>query len=241
MRWMKQQIAAGFCVLAVAVPIQATELSVLSCLLEPSLDAELGVPVEGVLAKVHAERSVRVEQGAVLAELDLSVEQAIISMQRARENYASRRLERIQELQSGNLIPAQEVDDIRTEQQLARLELAVQQEQLELRRVVSPFSGIIVERYADVGDLIQKSHIFRLVQLDPLYVEVVMTLDQFGRVVPGDRYQVHLQHLETQHDAEVIAVDPIIDAGSGTFRVRLSLPNPDSHIPAGLSCSINPL
>ncbi|QEW06789.1 efflux RND transporter periplasmic adaptor subunit [Nitrincola iocasae] len=241
MRWIKPPIGAWLCAFAIAAPAQAIELSVLSCLLEPSLDAELGVPVEGVLARVYADRSVSVERGAVLAELDLSVEQAMIAMQRAREDYASRRLERVQELQSGNLIPAQEVDDIRTEQQLARLELTVQQEQLKLRRVVSPFSGIIVERYADVGDLIQKSHIFRLVQLDPLYVEAVMTLDQFGQVVPGDRYQVSLQHLDTVHDAEVIAVDPVIDAGSGTFRVRLSLPNPDSHIPAGLSCSIDPL
>ncbi|KDE39353.1 Secretion protein HlyD precursor [Nitrincola lacisaponensis] len=237
----KIPLTAWLFALVFSAPVQSLELSVLSCLLEPSLDAELGVPVEGVLAKVNADRADKVEQGAILAELDLSVELAMIAMQRARESYASRRLERIQELQSGNLIPAQDVDDIRTEQQLARLELAVQQEQLKLRRVVSPFSGVIVERYADVGDLIQKSQIFRLVKLDPLYVEVVMTLDQFGYLKPGDRYRVHLQHLQTTHEAEVITVDPIIDAGSSTFRVRLSLENPDSRIPAGLSCTLESL
>lgn len=234
----KIPLAAWLGALLISTPVHSLEGSVLSCLLEPSLDAELGVPVEGVLAKVNADRADQVEQGAVLAELDLSVEQAMIAMQRARESYASRRLERIQELHSGNLIPAQDVDDIRTEQQLAQLELAVQQEQLKLRRVISPFSGTIIERYADVGDLIQKSHIFRLVKLDPLYVEVVMTLDQFGHLSPGDRYRVQVQHLQTSHEAEVIAVDPVIDAGSGTFRVRLSLANPDSQIPAGLGCRL---
>ena len=43
-------------------------------------------------------------------------------------------------------------------------------------------------------------------------------------------------------DASVIAtvsvVDPVIDAASGTFSVRLDLPNPDGQIPGGLHCTV---
>jgi hypothetical protein len=31
-------------------------------------------------------------------------------------------------------------------------------------------------------------------------------------------------------------VDPMFDAASGTFGVRLTLPNPERKIPAGLKC-----
>jgi len=36
----------------------------------------------------------------------------------------------------------------------------------------------------------------------------------------------------------VTVVDRVIDAASGTFGVRLDLPNPDLSIPGGLPCEI---
>jgi membrane fusion protein, multidrug efflux system len=33
-------------------------------------------------------------------------------------------------------------------------------------------------------------------------------------------------------------VDKLIDAASGTFGVRLQLPNPNHKIPAGIKCSV---
>jgi hypothetical protein len=33
-------------------------------------------------------------------------------------------------------------------------------------------------------------------------------------------------------------VDPVIDAASGTFGVRLELPNSDYRLPAGLRCKV---
>jgi multidrug efflux pump subunit AcrA (membrane-fusion protein) len=39
-------------------------------------------------------------------------------------------------------------------------------------------------------------------------------------------------------EAKVMVVDSLIDAASGTFGVRLELPNPGRRIPAGLRCRI---
>ncbi len=38
--------------------------------------------------------------------------------------------------------------------------------------------------------------------------------------------------------ATIAVVDPVIDAASGTFNVRLDLPNPDGAIPGGLHCTV---
>ena len=38
--------------------------------------------------------------------------------------------------------------------------------------------------------------------------------------------------------ARVTIVDEVIDAASGTFSVRLELPNRDYEIPAGLKCAV---
>ena len=39
--------------------------------------------------------------------------------------------------------------------------------------------------------------------------------------------------------AAVTIVDRVIDAASGTFGVRLELPNPDQSIPGGLHCRVH--
>jgi hypothetical protein len=38
--------------------------------------------------------------------------------------------------------------------------------------------------------------------------------------------------------ATVTAVDHVLDAASGTFGVRLALPNPELLLPAGIRCKI---
>ena len=36
----------------------------------------------------------------------------------------------------------------------------------------------------------------------------------------------------------VIIVDEVVDAASGTFGVRIELPNSDHRLPAGLTCTV---
>jgi multidrug efflux pump subunit AcrA (membrane-fusion protein) len=39
--------------------------------------------------------------------------------------------------------------------------------------------------------------------------------------------------------ADVSVVDSVIDAPSGTFGVRISLPNPDHQVPSGQRCRVS--
>ena len=40
------------------------------------------------------------------------------------------------------------------------------------------------------------------------------------------------------YQARVKVVDQVVDAASGTFGVRLELPNPGYRLPAGLKCKV---
>jgi len=40
------------------------------------------------------------------------------------------------------------------------------------------------------------------------------------------------------YTAKVVIVDRVIDAASGTFGVRLEIPNPKYELPAGLKCRV---
>jgi hypothetical protein len=41
------------------------------------------------------------------------------------------------------------------------------------------------------------------------------------------------------YQAKVTVVDPVFDAASGTFGVRLEMPNPDEAAPVGVRCTMS--
>lgn len=215
-----------------AMPDDAT------CLIEPSRDLQVGIPVDGVLEQLLVGRGEAVATGQVLARLNTAVETAAVDTQAAKAEFGQRKLERNRELQARQLISAQEADELKTEQMLAELELRERQERLRLRVITSPINGVVVDVYRQAGDLVRQEKILRLMQLDPLYVETVIPARQFGQFRIGQPYTVVTELGSQRLQAKVDAVDRVIDPASGTFRVRLSLPNPRLDIPPGQRCTL---
>jgi membrane fusion protein, multidrug efflux system len=209
------------------------------CLVEPSLEVNVGMPVDGVLEAVHADRGDVVQAGQVLARLYSGVEQASLELQGAKAEFGARKRERNEELHRKQLISQQELDELSTEQRMAELELKERQEQIKRRVVTSPIQGVVVDRFRHRGDLVKQERIFRIAQLDPLHVETVVPASRFGRITVGQLYDVQLLLSGGRQRARVSQVDRVIDAASGTFRVRLQLPNPQQAIPPGQRCQIN--
>lgn len=220
---------------------QASPQPGFECLLEASVEVNLGSPVDGVVARVFVERGSSVRKGQPLVQLNDRVETATVALSRGKAEFARRRASRNDELYQKQLISVQERDQLETEAHLAELELAEREELLRLRTIHSPIDGVIADRFVAAGDQVLRAtgKIMRLLQLDPLHAEVVAPASLFGsirsgaeaEVTPAGRGGAGLR-------ARVTAVDRMIDAASGTFRVRLQVPNPRFAIPAGLRCQV---
>jgi multidrug efflux pump subunit AcrA (membrane-fusion protein) len=110
---------------------------------------------------------------------------------------------------------------------------------LNQRTISSPINGVVVERYLSPGEHISQEKIFKIAQIDPLNVEVIVPVELFGSVKPGNFGEVRLDPLlPGTYKAKVTVVDRVVDAASGTFGVRLELPNPGNKIPAGIRCAV---
>lgn len=122
---------------------------------------------------------------------------------------------------------------------VSALELAAAQAQLKQKSITSPIDGIILERMMDPGEYVGEDPILKIASLDPLYVEVVLPMKLFGTIAKDQLAQVALKApIGGNYSATVKIVDQSIDAASGTFGVRLTLPNPGNTIPAGLKCRV---
>jgi membrane fusion protein (multidrug efflux system) len=89
------------------------------------------------------------------------------------------------------------------------------------------------------GEYIEQEFILKLAQIDPLNVEVILPVTFFPSIKVGmDAMVVPEAPLGGQYVAKIKIVDSVIDAASGTFGVRLELPNPGNRLPAGLKCKV---
>jgi RND family efflux transporter MFP subunit len=237
----------------------------LICLIQPDSEADVGSPVVGVVESISVERGDRVRKGQVLAKLRSRVEAASLKVAktraeadadvkaaRANYRYLQQELARAEDLYQQKFISKAALEKSRAEMQVAKekLEQAKKQldvwkrevelakAQLELRAIRAPFSGMIAERHVSVGERIEDQPMFRLTQVDPLRVEIVVPAGLFGTIQKGMAVKVtpDLPNFDPL-DAKVVLVDEFVDAASNTFRVRAPLPNSNGKIPYGSRCT----
>ena len=209
------------------------------CLLEPNEEVALGGESPGLIAAVTVDRGARVKKGQVLVRLADGLERAALKRAQQRIAHGRRRLRRNRELIELKMVSQEERDAIEMDIRDAEADAAEARERLRLRVLRSPIDGVVIERNVGPGERLGQDPALRLASLDPLHVEVILSAEYFGQVRPGQIGRVHpAAPVGGDYPAKVTVVDPVIDPGSGTFRVRLSLPNPGNRLPAGLRCQV---
>lgn len=180
-----------------------------------------------------------------------------IAVARARVDITAKKLDRAEQLFKEDFVSASARDEARAEHQLAVEELRRTRESrqlaerevkraeavLAMRTIRSPLSGVVMEVMLRPGELgataSVKSPIMKLAQIDPLHVEVIAPMALYGKITRGQRATVMPEApVGGQYSSVVTVVDSVVDAGSGTFGVRLELPNRKRAIPAGTRCRV---
>jgi RND family efflux transporter MFP subunit len=234
--------------------------------IEPHRIVKVGSGVPGIIETVDVDRGDFVKKGQVVATLQSSVEKATMMVAKARMEqeatikaketrmeFSRRKKGREEQLYNKAALPLSQIDETDTSRILAEMEF---QEALENKRLAeleykrssevvnrmtirSPINGVVVERMLSPGEYIEDQFIMKLAQIDPLNVEVILPVAFFHSIKVGSRAVVVPEApIGGQYTAEIKIVDHVFDAASGTFGVRLELPNPKNGLPAGLKCKV---
>ena len=234
------------------------------CLIEPDRVADVGSQVVGLVEQLHVDRGDTVKRGQTLVSLRADIERAnvVVADTRSRVNadvlaaqasldLAEQKVRRAEALVAQDFISSQSVEQARGEAEVARQkvkqansqqqiwikERTVAEAQLAVRHVRSPYAGVVVERYVNLGERVEERPMMRIAVVNPLRVELLVPTALYGKLSKGDTISV-LPELPgaIAVTATVRQVDTVLDAASNSFRVRLSLPNPGNKLPAGLRC-----
>ena len=255
-------VAAGLCVSTVS-PVWAAEMA---CVIKPFAEISIGTPVEGLIQTVPVDRGDWVTKGQVIVTLESSLEEATVALAKAKAEaeavlkssqvkvgFSSRKLERAMDLFKTNSIAQHDVNEAQTEKALAEMSYKEASEnkglaELELHRALaalhlhtirSPINGVVVDRLLSPGELARQTPVMKLAQIDPLRVEVYAPLSLLGKLKTGMRADVRPEGKgQPVYQAKIVVVNRVVDSASGTFGVRLEMPNPNNAIPAGLACTV---
>jgi RND family efflux transporter MFP subunit len=238
------------------------------CVIEPHQRVKLASPVVGVIARLDVDRGDFVSRGQIVGKLEDGVEAATLALAEARatNEYVSKshearlqflrsKYKRLNELHSKAIssqasleeadaearVAEQQLKEAELNREVAYLEIRRAEEVLKQRTLRSPIDGVVVERLLVPGEYQnENTPILSLAQIDPLRVEVFVSTAYYGRIRTGSKAEVRPeQPVGGVYAAVVTVVDRVLDAGSGTFGVRLALPNPDLLLPAGIGCKVS--
>jgi RND family efflux transporter MFP subunit len=263
MRTSIRFVALATLILGVNWPAHALQFD---GVIEPHMVIKVGSPVPGVIDEVKVDRGDFVKKDQPLARLQSGVERAILEVARARTemesdikakkaqlDFSIRKQEWNEQLYRKEFVPFSQMDEVETNRRLAEMQF---QEALENKRLAeleykralevvkrltisSPIDGVVVERFLHPGEYVEDQPILKIAQIDPLNVEVILPVAVYYQIKVGMRAKVIPEPpVGGEYVAQVKVVDKVIDAASGTFGVRLEMPNPGYRLPAGLKCKV---
>lgn len=234
----------------------------------PRRRATVAAKITGRVTQVFAEEGLRVKEGQVLATLDESDARVrLISAQADRDATAAGlkdlqvqlanaelELRRTRSLQQDGISSQQSLDTARTTADSLRARITLTQQQVQAAEerirvaqqdldncvVRAPFSGVVVSKDAQVGEMVSpvsagggftRTGIATVVDMNSLEIEVDVNENYIARVQPGMPVTATLDaYPDWKIPAKVRTVIPTADRQKATVKVRIAFDRLDPRI-----------
>ena len=189
--------------------------------LEARADAQVVSKTSGIALKVLADVGQHVTAGQTLVSIDrdravLQEAQADAQVRKLEANY--RRATQLAEL---IMVSANDVDQLRFDLDNARAQWRMAKLELAYGNVSAPISGVVSTRDIKPGNFVQiNTPIFTIVDTSRLEATLNVPEREIEVLKPGQPVQLLVDALPGKtFDGKIDRVSPVVDAGSGTFRV----------------------
>ena len=231
-------------------------------------EATVSAQITGTVAAVLIEEGDHVQAGQVIGRLDDTAQRAAVAQAEAQLNSAratlvehqsqlaqsERDVRRDEDLVKRNLVSEQAVEQARTQVESQAAQVQAQRKQIEVAAAVlrsaqvqldyctvrAPFTGVVIAKAAQVGEIVSplsagggftRTGIGTIVDMDSLEIDVDVNEAYINRVEPGQRVESVLNaYPDWRIPSHVIAIIPTADRSKATVKVRIGLDVKDARI-----------
>ena len=196
----------------------------------------LSAEVAGTVSKIDFESGANVAAGAVLVELDTSVEQAQLRSAEATADLARLNLTRARELRSQNTNSQADLDSADAQAKQAAAQVDNLRAILAKKHIATPFTGRAGIRLVNIGQFLPVGTPIVSVQaLDPIFLNFSLPQQQLGQVAEGLVARVSTDaHPGRVFEGKVTAINPDLDSTTRSVKLQVTLPNAESFLRPGM-------
>jgi RND family efflux transporter MFP subunit len=222
----------------------------LSGSLAPVREAEVRAEITGTVVQSLVDNGQAVQKGQLLARIDDTAIRdqwlSARSMVTAAENAAAvarRDEERTQRLAEAGAVADRDLDAARqaritatAQLEDARARLSQAQRQLDNTQIRAPFAGLVSERAASAGDVVQPgSEMFTIVDPSSMRLEASVPSEALTALRIGDPVEFKVNaYPDRSFTGRVERINPTADPATRQVRIYVAIPNTGGRLVAGL-------
>lgn len=209
-------------------------------IIEIDREMKLAFKLAGKLARLDLEEGRRIKKGTLLARLDTTEWEA--QKEKALENQAKARrdLERMEALREKKIVPESSWQDARSAYNVSCAELKMIEDALENCTVTAPFTGKIMRKLAEEGEVIGAGIPFALLgETDPILVKAAVPDRLLPRIKAGDTALIRVDwEPDRTYTGTIRRLETAADPVTRTIRAEIRVANPDETLKPGLLAQV---
>jgi membrane fusion protein (multidrug efflux system) len=200
----------------------------------------LGAELPGTVSEIAFESGSQVEKGAVLVELDTSIERAQLAAAAADAALARVNLERAQALRRGEANAQSDLDAAEARAKQANAAVANLQATIAKKTIRAPFGGRISIRQVELGQVVASgSPVASLQSVSPIHADFWVSQRALGAVKPGQPVRLRTDAFpEARWDGRITVVNPEVDVATRNVRIRATFANADGRLRPGMFVNV---
>ncbi len=209
--------------------------------IEAFADATVIAKVGGEVRTILVEEGDDVKSGEVLARLDgdrlrLEKEQAGANLRKLKKDY-----QRNVDLRDRGLISAGDFEKIQYEMEALQATYDLAALELGYTEIRAPIDGVISERFIKVGNTIDvNAPTFQVTSLEPLISYLHVPEREYRRIDSGQDASILVDALAGEEFAAIVSrVSPVVDPGTGTFKISIEVSDPSRRLKPGMFGRVN--
>ena len=209
--------------------------------IEAFAEADVIGKVEGEVREILVEEGDEVEEGQVLARLDGDRLRLELKESQARLRKLQRDFQRNEELEAKGLISQGEFEKIQYELEALQASYNLASLELDYTQIRAPIDGIVSERYIKLGNTIKVGDpVFRVTSFEPLVTYLHVPEREYRRLEEGQPAAIDIDALDGERIiAAVTRVSPIVEPGTGTFKVTIEITDAERRVKPGMFARIS--
>lgn len=183
-----------------------------------------------------------VQLDTTLAEIGLSLRKTDLALAQAELADAERLLDEAKRLgdsgfpRSDRLSRENDLERAKIRVARAEAELQAQEERIRRHKVVAPFPGTVSEKFAEIGEWVETASPVAGFVGDQLRLEVRVPQEKIREILETISVRIRVQGLpDLSIEGTIDALGPVVDPGTRTFIVRVSIPNTPDVLKPGMA------